>query len=532
VAEAGTRIEFTGSHTLQAGASLTGAGGYRIGAPTTEGRVSIADSLSVQSNWILLNGVLEGAGGGHLKGSGKLSWQGGSIQGDLSVDSGFNVELTGAGAKTLHGILTNAGAISWGGTGNLLVSGVSGLSNSGSLTLQGDTSLLLNPGATLLLQNAGSLKKAGGTGKSVIAASNPVQNSGAVEVDSGTLSFQAPSFVQTAGSVALLHSTLEVVQGGSPALLDLQGGTLGGVGTVNANVTNRATVHPSSADFTGGLVVNGGYQQTAGGTTLLDVGPGPDHPPFNSLQVNGNADLSGALSVQGTAGFSPAFGAQLTNAVTYASHTGQLTTGFAQNLDAGRIFRPSAGSGVDVLFGAAAPLNLGANATTVAGDVSVFFPQAFQNGALTVFPVVDTNSLPQTGLPANSLIRDVSADASFGGPARVCLPIPPGFQGSAQLYHLEGSVWVNRTVQAQTQGAVCAESATLGLFAEGGAGFLQGDVNGDGRVTVQDATLVLRAIVKLAQLTPDQVKAADMTQDGQVRVQDVNALLRRILGVG
>jgi hypothetical protein len=60
---------------------------------------------------------------------------------------------------------------------------------------------------------------------------------------------------------------------------------------------------------------------------------------------------------------------------------------------------------------------------------------------------------------------------------------------------------------------------------------LKGDVNGDGKVNVQDATLALRAAVGLIQLTADQQAAADITKDGKVNVQDATLVLRMAVGL-
>ena len=55
---------------------------------------------------------------------------------------------------------------------------------------------------------------------------------------------------------------------------------------------------------------------------------------------------------------------------------------------------------------------------------------------------------------------------------------------------------------------------------------LLGDVDGDGRVTVIDATLILRSTVRRIVLTEDQVKAADVDGDGIVTVVDATLVQR------
>jgi hypothetical protein len=283
------------------------------------------------------------------------------------------------------------------------------------------------------------------------------------------------------------------------------------------------------------LVLNGNYAQSAEGTLTLDVGPNPGAPATIPLQITGSANLSGSLTVQATPGFPPDFGAILKNAVTFGAHTGQWTSGIAQNLPSGRIFRTSVNNGADVVFGAEAPLAVGVNVTALAGDTSVSLPMVAQEGVLRVFPLDPSEIQPPAGvaLPGKTIARDVGAQATFNGPVRVCLPVAPELQGSGlQLYHLEGQTWVNRTVPAVSPGVVCAEASSSGAFAQMSAGSAKpGDLNGDGAVTIQDATLALRFLVGLVSLTPDQIKVGDMNGDGALRIQDVNAILRRALGL-
>ena len=54
-----------------------------------------------------------------------------------------------------------------------------------------------------------------------------------------------------------------------------------------------------------------------------------------------------------------------------------------------------------------------------------------------------------------------------------------------------------------------------------------GDVNNNGGVDSGDATLVLRYVVGISDLTDEQFKAADMNEDGQVTSGDATLILRR-----
>ena len=55
-----------------------------------------------------------------------------------------------------------------------------------------------------------------------------------------------------------------------------------------------------------------------------------------------------------------------------------------------------------------------------------------------------------------------------------------------------------------------------------------GDVNGDGKVKVDDATLVLTYVVGTESLNSLQIKAADVDRNGQVNVKDATLIQKYI----
>lgn len=58
-----------------------------------------------------------------------------------------------------------------------------------------------------------------------------------------------------------------------------------------------------------------------------------------------------------------------------------------------------------------------------------------------------------------------------------------------------------------------------------------GDVNGDGKVDIDDARAVLRAAVGLEKLDEQQKKAADVNGDGKITVDDARDILRTATGL-
>ena len=55
-----------------------------------------------------------------------------------------------------------------------------------------------------------------------------------------------------------------------------------------------------------------------------------------------------------------------------------------------------------------------------------------------------------------------------------------------------------------------------------------GDVNGDGKVTIDDATMIQKLVAELVELTPDQFIAADTNCDGIVNIDDATMIQKYI----
>ena len=71
------------------------------------------------------------------------------------------------------------------------------------------------------------------------------------------------------------------------------------------------------------------------------------------------------------------------------------------------------------------------------------------------------------------------------------------------------------------------EKDTLVLsYSQNSTGFPLGDLNEDGVVTIQDATLLQRYLAEFETLTPEQLKRADVTKDGKVNIKDVTEIQR------
>ena len=56
----------------------------------------------------------------------------------------------------------------------------------------------------------------------------------------------------------------------------------------------------------------------------------------------------------------------------------------------------------------------------------------------------------------------------------------------------------------------------------------KGDVNGDGKITIDDATLVQKAIAEIVALDSAQKYAADTNRDGEVTISDVTQIQKYV----
>jgi hypothetical protein len=95
--------------------------------------------------------------------------------------------------------------------------------------------------------------------KGTIVNNGNFSNSAAVIISSTGLFTTSTNYTQTAGST-LIDGTLTATGG---AIVDIQGGILGGTGTINGNVLMGGTLIPGDAPGT--LTILGNYEQTGAG---------------------------------------------------------------------------------------------------------------------------------------------------------------------------------------------------------------------------------------------------------------------------
>jgi hypothetical protein len=359
---------------LQDGATGTGAGTIQVTNPA---------SVSVSGNVNLANLALLG----FLNGGTVTVLPGSSLAVDNLALAGGT--LTGPGDVTVNNTFTwTLGTLS--GTGRTFLEGTSNLSggfqskltdrtvfNDGTatftvgppgpgITFSGNAVWNNDPGSTAVLQgfpqlgnffaspaaafnNAGLLQKTG-AGTAFVAI--PLTNTGTIQVQAGALSlgvtppgfqnsgtvtvapfsafFVAGNYVQSDGS-----TTVDGTLGANTVLLN--GGTLNGVGFINASVVNAAEVDPG--DSPGVLTINGNYTQTAAGTLTIEIGGLSAGSQYDRLVVNGFASLNGTFNVVLLNNFQPNPGDTF-RVLTFASHTGDFATYNGLDLGNGNSLSP------------------------------------------------------------------------------------------------------------------------------------------------------------------------------------------------
>ena len=242
--------------------------------------------------------------------------------------------LTNSGTINNSFMLSNAGTLTNVGTLNnnnmsqpetpfaTILDNAGTLNNIGTFTNNSEATInntgTLNNALGGTLVNSGTFKNSGILSDSgTITNSGFLATSGTVTISSSGLLTTSTNYIQPTGST-LVNGTLTATRG---AIVEIQGGQLGGTGTINGNVKMGGTLIPG--DGPGTLTVFGNYEQTSTGN--LDELMGPLSRSF--LDVNGNVvlDPGSLLQVTLVDGFNPL--GQTLSVMDYSLLFGQFSNG-------------------------------------------------------------------------------------------------------------------------------------------------------------------------------------------------------------
>jgi len=220
--ENGGNLTFPPESTLSSlGSALTQTGG------TLDLRSGEAIALSTLS---LSGGTFKGSD--TVSVSGTTNWSGGTLTESGILNANGGVALAAASNKDLSGgrVLNIAGTSTWAGTGAIRMGTGGIIHNAGTLTVQTDANVLLALGGTGTFDNQASGVFVRTAGATVASYTVDVTNAGTMKLQAGGTAFT--SFTQTAGLLSV-ESPATLSSGNT---LQIQGGTLGGTGTITANV--------------------------------------------------------------------------------------------------------------------------------------------------------------------------------------------------------------------------------------------------------------------------------------------------------
>jgi hypothetical protein len=299
-----------GQFNVNGGAVFAGPGETRVDA----GNVLFTGSNTIQQGATveLAGGTWTGNNGGNnvFTGPGTFVWSGGTIAGTTSVDVGANLAIAGDGPKTLNlATLANSGLGLWTGTGPVVCSYGSIFENDGTFTIQNDSSFTNNGigsgnyGYPAFINN-GIFVKTNSTSTTFFLPDNGgvlFNNQGTVSVQSGYLSLGG------GGSDASAASTTATFTVAAGSEIDLTGGAhLFGPGVINFNGPGLVRLLTAGSVSLGGNVAfnNSGTFEVDPGGTVNGTGTFGGTGTFNwtggviaaalSLQANTTFNMTGS----------------------------------------------------------------------------------------------------------------------------------------------------------------------------------------------------------------------------------------------
>jgi hypothetical protein len=184
--------------------------------------------------------------------------------------------------------------------------------NSGTITISADC---FEEGCIIPISNTGTVNNSGTL--NISGTSSSFTNSGSVIISRPGVFITSTNYTQAAGRTVV--NGVLTASGG--AMVNIQGGTLGGTGTINGNVMMAGTLKPGDAPGT--LTIFGNYEQTSTGTFDELLSPSS----HSLLDVNGEAilDHGTGLEIALLNGFNPID--QRFDIMNYSNLTGVFANG-------------------------------------------------------------------------------------------------------------------------------------------------------------------------------------------------------------
>jgi alpha-tubulin suppressor-like RCC1 family protein len=260
-----------GIHTLNTGATFTGAGTSQItgGTVNANGTVSVG-TAAVAGTFQLANGVLAGSGAFNIAARGTFNWSSGTMSGTgtTNVAAGGVLNILNIASHVLSRAITNAGTINAaantntiGGAGAAITNAAGGVINTGA----GATGVTISNTA---VTNNGTLNVGGAGTVGLLSLSGSgtfTQTSGTLNLDIGGTTAGSGFDAVTVGGAATLGGTLHItlIGGFTPPA----GTTYPVVTAASIGASRFASITGDSAPFT--------TRYTSTGLTLVSAAVAP-----------------------------------------------------------------------------------------------------------------------------------------------------------------------------------------------------------------------------------------------------------------
>ena len=332
----GALINLNGGETISG--TVTGSGG---------GSISLNGSINIGLGGMTLNfpgNMFQWTAGAMYAALGNVTNQGTIIL-DGSSDLGFFEDAT----------FYNYGTMIQTGSGNLDlhsddISPTTLINETGAYYLFDSNSGIDNYyGGQVAVANMGTIRKTAGTGTSDLYINGPLNNTGTIEADAGTLYLNANSITQLSGSTlsggtwnTLDGATLEFPTGtaitNNAGNLSLSGSGATMIGIAGLSSTSGSFSVLNGAAFTtagdlsntgtlsvgGTLNIGGNFTQTSTGTFDEQIGGSSASSQFGQTGITGSANLAGTFNLDETNNYGLTLGENYVS-LTFAAISGTFT---------------------------------------------------------------------------------------------------------------------------------------------------------------------------------------------------------------
>jgi hypothetical protein len=314
----------SGALYFQGSQALMGSGTVVLGGSPGNGLFAQGDGGSRPATLTIASGITVQGGSGFVSGY---------YGGDSFVNNG-TITVPSGGTVTVARTWTNNGTVLAQNGGTLSASTPTNYSNGiltgGTWAVFANSTLrvvmssgIITNAATILLADANSNFYSSASDPTDALANTFATNAAAGSFtvqdgrnfttprdfrNNGTLAVGANStftvrpgntYTQTGGSTTLQGGTLQ------SALVDIQGGSLSGSGTISGSLRNNGEIDVGGVGAAGLLRVTGNYEQTAAGVLNIKIGGLAQDSEYDHLDIRGTARLAGTLNVTLIGGFRP-----------------------------------------------------------------------------------------------------------------------------------------------------------------------------------------------------------------------------------